>query len=145
MFTLRPSLIEEAGIGCFVESYIKKGVQLLPGYNERFRFLAAADIPEPFLKYCMLRPDGRYTCPESFLKMGVCWYINHSRTPNCQFISGKLCAVTDLTPGVELTLYYRDLLSHPKNSSWCKAGDIDWCRHKSILTCTTTAQTQPCV
>jgi hypothetical protein len=145
MFTLRTSLIKDAGIGCFVESYFRRGEQLLPGYKGKFRFLALADIPEPFVKYCMLRSDGRYTCPESFLKMGVCWYINHSRTPNCEFVKGKLCAVTDLTPGVELTLYYRDLLSHPKNGGWCKAGDIDWRCHQSVLIFTTTAQTQPCV
>lgn len=80
----------------------------------------------------MLGKDGLYLCPESFLKMGVFWYINHSRTPNCEFHKGKLRAVVDLIPSTELTLYYADLLSHPKNLLWCKAWDIDWARHDPV-------------
>ena len=128
-FILKPSLIYGAGIGCFVENKIKRGEQLLPGYQELFRRLTGDDIPDPYLKYCMLGKDGLYLCPESFLKMGVFWYVNHSRIPNCRFDKGKLRAVVDLPSGTEVTLYYADLLSHPKNLLWCKAWDIDWSRH----------------
>jgi hypothetical protein len=145
VFTLRPSLISGAGIGCFLESPIVSGDWLFPEHKEQFRLLESVEIPEPYLKYCMLRPDGRYTCPESFLRMSVCWYINHSRTPNCQFVKGKLCAIVDITSDTEVTLYYRDLLSHPKNRQWCTPHDINWTQHGNASLSIKTTQAQYCV
>lgn len=123
-FILRPSRIPGAGVGCFACSAMQKGAQLSPGYEERFRHLRLEEIPEEYLKYCVLLDSGLFLSPQNFLRMGIFWYVNHAKAPNLVFERHRLYAAREIAPGEELTLYYSDLLTHPKNKEWVKPWDI---------------------
>jgi SET domain-containing protein len=56
--------------------------------------------------------------------MGVFWYVNHAKRPGLVFQKQRLSALRDIAAGEELTLYYSDLLTHPKNKLWVKPSDI---------------------
>jgi len=123
-FILKPSLIPSAGVGCFATRPIPRAAQLSPGFEENFRRLAMEEIPDEYLKFCVLLTSGVYLSPENFLRMGVFWYINHAKRPNLLFEHHKLYARRDIACGEELTLYYSDLLTHPKNKLWVNASHI---------------------
>ncbi len=115
---LRPSLIEGAGVGCFAVNAISQGARLYFPDNAPNRKLAKADISDAHLKYCPLLESGLYLAPANFATMSVVWYINHARDPNVEAIDWKLFTAKDIEPNEELTLYYPDLLTHPKNAEW---------------------------
>ena len=119
-----PSLIPTAGVGCFNTSEVVAGAQLSPGRTERFLRLSQADIPDEYLKYCVLLKDGWYLSPPNFHQMSVFWYINHAKNPNLEFSDGKLHTARPVRAGEELTLYYSDLLTHPKNKVWVNESHI---------------------
>ena len=123
-FLLKPSLINGAGVGCFNTTIIPAGMQLSPGYVENFRTLTIRDIPDEYLKFCVLSRSGLFLSPQNFLRMGVFWYINHGKEPNLSFEQHRLYTRRPIMPGEELTLYYSDLLTHPKNLLWVKDSDI---------------------
>ncbi len=50
--------------------------------------------------------------------MSLFWYINHDKNPNVIANAWKLFATRTINPGEEVTLYYPDLLTHPKNQEW---------------------------
>lgn len=124
-FVLKPSHIPAAGVGCFASSPLPVGAQVSPGFEEKFRRLPIEDIPDEYLKFCVLLPDGLFLSPENFLRMGVFWYINHARVPNLVFERHRLRTARPIDTGEELTLYYSDLLTHPKNVPWAQEIDID--------------------
>lgn len=123
LFLLKPSLIPDAGVGCFSLSAIARG-ERLGREPSAFRYLAQDEIPDAFLKFCILLESGRFLSPENFLRMGVFWYINHAKVPNVAFDGKRLTAVRGIRPGEELTLYYSDLLTHPKNKLWVRPSDV---------------------
>lgn len=119
LYMLKPSLIEGAGVGCFAVSPIPKGTRLIrPKAAGENRRLAEEDIPDSHLKYCPLLESGLYLAPADFAAMSVFWYINHAREPNVDTESWHLYAGDDIEPGEEITIYYPDLLTHPKNHAW---------------------------
>ena len=123
-FILKPSLIPTAGVGCFATMAVPHGSQLSPGCEEKFRRLSLDEVPDEYLKYCVLLTSGLFLSPENFLRMGVFWYVNHAKQPNAVFESNRMYARTAISAGEELTLYYSDLLTHPKNLLWVKPTDI---------------------
>ncbi len=123
-FLVQTSLIPKAGVGCFSVSHIAKGSELRPKRKENFRRLTLEEIPDEFLKFCILLSSGHFLSPEDFLRMGVFWYINHAREPNVEFTCGRLRARHNIKPGDELTLYYSDLLTHPKNLTWVRPEHV---------------------
>ncbi len=123
-FLLKPSGIDGAGVGCFSTTPIAAEAQLSPGYVENFRTLGTEDIPDEYLKFCVLLRSGLFLSPQNFLRMGVFWYINHAKEPNVVFEKHKLYTKRTVAVGEELTLYYSDLLTHPKNLLWVKDSDI---------------------
>ncbi len=121
VFILKPSTIPTAGVGAFSCSFITKGQVINTTDNSKsFLQLEEKQIDDNYLKYCVLLTNGKYLSPLDFLKMGVFWYINHSESPNLEFKDNKLWSLEDIQPGDELTLYYSDLLTHPKNKLWYK-------------------------
>ena len=118
-YILKPSLIFNAGVGCFALAYVPAGERLV-GDVVPFstKQLLESEIPDSYLKYCVFLENGLYLAPSNFLAMSVFWYVNHSKTPNVEFMGNKLFAKHDINPGDELTLYYPDLLTHPKNATW---------------------------
>lgn len=125
LFILKPSDIRDAGVGCFAVSTVTSHTRLngqAAGGN--VRMLHEQDIPDPYLKYCMLLASGKYMAPTNFAAMSVFWYINHARQPNITIVGGKLHTARKIDPGEELTLYYPDLLTHPKNKHWVRPEHI---------------------
>lgn len=105
-------------MGCFAQSLISAGTRLtVPGTGAN-RKLPEQDIPDSHLKYCPLLASGLFLAPANFAVMSVFWYINHAREPNAVTDSWRLYAGRDIQTGEELTIYYPDLLTHPKNRSW---------------------------
>lgn len=123
-FMLRVSEIPGAGIGCFSLRHVRAQAQISPGETEKFCRLQQAEIPDAYLKYCVLLDSGEYLAPQNFMRMGVFWFVNHAREPNVRFAGGRLFALKDLAPDDELTLYYSDLLTHPKNRLWVRSDHI---------------------
>lgn len=116
---LKPSLIENAGVGCFAISEIPEGSRLVrPEVSGKNKYLQQEEIPDSLLKYCPLLESGEFLAPASFAAMSVFWYINHQREPNVRQDAWKMYTSRDIEPGEELTLYYPDLLTHPKNPEW---------------------------
>jgi hypothetical protein len=140
LFALKPSLIPNAGIGCFSYNAFVEGDNLRSLDN--YQYIAAGhyisligsggfsvrhenEIPDLFLKYCFLKGDSLYWCPRDFFYMGKFWYINHAKEPNVVMSDNmRLVAARDIHPGEELTMYYKDLLTHPKNKLWVQETDI---------------------
>ncbi len=119
VFILRPSTRDVTGVGCFALEAIPAGTRLLTAGNASVnRHLAEGEIPALYLKYCPLLESGKFLAPADFSSMSVFWYMNHDRAPNVVAKGWKLFAAKDIEPGDELTLYYPDLLTHPRNKEW---------------------------
>ena len=119
LFMLKPSLIEGAGVGCFANTRIEEGTRLIkPDEAGTNRKLTQVEIPDSHLKYCPLLESGLFLAPANFAVMSVFWFINHDRVPNIDTDKWRLYAARDIEPQEELTLYYPDLLTHPKNHEW---------------------------
>lgn len=119
LFILRPSLIKDAGVGCFATTEIPEGTRLInPEEAGTNRKLTQPEIPDSHLKYCPLLESGLFLSPANFAAMSVFWYINHDREANITTDKWRLHAARDIEPEEELTLYYPDLLTHPKNHEW---------------------------
>ena len=88
------------------------------------RTLAEDDIPDVYLKYCPRLESGLYLAPAKFTMMSVFWYINHAKEPNTAMQGNAIYAARDLEPGEEVTMYYPDLLTHPKNLLWVRPEHI---------------------
>jgi SET domain len=118
-FMLKPSELDVIGVGCFVIEAVSAGTRLhIQGDKSINRQLSINEIPDLYLKYCPLLESGKFLAPENFAAMNIFWYINHDRNPNVTVDRWKLYANRDIEPGEELTLYYPDLLTHPKNIEW---------------------------
>jgi len=119
LYLLKPSLIEGAGVGCFATTPIRQGSRLLkPVEAGKNRKLPQDQIPDSHLKYCPLLESGLYLSPANFAVMSVFWYINHAREPNVGTEQWRLFAACDIEPDEEITIYYPDLITHPKNHEW---------------------------
>lgn len=119
LFILKPSLVEGAGVGCFALNPIEADTRLAQPANAGApRRLPEAEIPDDLLKYCPQLETDLYLAPANFAAMSVFWYINHAREPIVDTDGWKLYTARDVEPGEELTLYYPDLLTHPKNADW---------------------------
>lgn len=118
-FLLKPSVRDTTGVGCFAVDAVQSGTRLyLPNNTGPNRRLTIEEIPDSHLKYCPLLESGEFLAPANFAAMSVFWYINHDREPNIATDKWRLFADRDIEPGEELTLYYPDLLTHPKNKDW---------------------------
>lgn len=121
-FLLKASLLDTTGVGCFAAEPIEEGTRLyLPGENTN-RHLDIDEIPDSHLKYCPLLESGKFLAPANFAMMSVFWYINHNREPNVVADKWRLFARRNIEPNEELTLFYPDLLTHPKNKAWVVPG-----------------------
>jgi hypothetical protein len=119
-FILRQSNIPNAGIGVFTLGDIEPSQQLVLGQLSIFKKKSLSEIDDCFLKFCPMLEDEIFLCPESFHTMNVFWYINHSDTPNLVWTEGRLFSKRKVHSGEELTIFYHDLETHPKNIIWYK-------------------------
>lgn len=125
LFIVQTSEIPDAGVGCFAMSPIPNHTRLNSTPAEgTVRTLCEDEIPDIYLKYCPLLESGLYLAPINFTMMSVFWYINHAKRPNTLVVDGKIHAARDIEPGEEVTMYYPDLLTHPKNKLWIRPEHI---------------------
>jgi hypothetical protein len=66
-------------------------------------------IKQLYLDFAVL-DSGTWYCPHSFNEMTVSYYLNHSKTPNCEAVKGGIyfVAARDILAGEELTVDYED-------------------------------------
>lgn len=125
LLLLETSTFLDAGIGCFTATAIRQYSRLNESSaKSTSRIIPEDQIPDVYLKYCPLLESGLYFAPDNFAAMSVLWYINHAKDPNTEFIQGRLSAAKEIEPGEELTMYYPDLLTHPKNKLWVRPEHI---------------------
>ncbi len=108
---LKPSTIPGAGIGVFATHDIGKDSEIVffPADYE-FRKLPKEAIPEEFLKLTAALGDGLYLCARRFDRMEICWYLNHSDTPNIDMIDlTRYRANRDIKSGEEIFMNYNQL------------------------------------
>ncbi len=118
-FVLRVSQLDTTGVGCFALDPLQEGMRLhLPHDTSTNRILAIDEIPDTHLKYCPRLESGYFLAPANFAMMSIFWYINHDKNPNIVTEKWRLFTARDIEPGEELTMYYPDLLTHPKNKAW---------------------------
>jgi SET domain len=118
-FILQPSTRDTTGVGCFALRAISAETRLyISGNSGENRQLTQDEIPDSHLKYCPLLNSGKFLVPPNFASMTFFWYINHDRDPNVVADRWQLFAGRDIEVGEELTLYYPDVLTHPRNKEW---------------------------
>jgi uncharacterized protein len=115
-FMLGPSTIAGAGIGVYATHDIVAGCRLalFPlGYASRRRH--EPEIDERFLKYCDAEEDDYWRTPETFSRMEIGWYVNHSFEPNstCKSVD-DFYALRDIAAGEEILIDYNEL-SEPED------------------------------
>ncbi len=108
---LKVSKIPGAGVGVFATHDIEKGTEIVffPKDYE-FRKLPKEKIPEEFLKLTAALGDGLYLCAHRFDRMEICWYLNHSDSPNIDMIDlTTYKANSDIKKGEEILMDYNQL------------------------------------
>jgi len=116
------SKISKAGIGVFALEPIEANQKIiLKNIACVFKQKKISDIPDEYLKYCPLTESGAFLCPENFHHMNIFWYLNHSNTPNLQWTKNGTFTNRKIKKGEELTVFYTDLETHPKNKIWNKS------------------------
>lgn len=110
-FILKPSTINNAGVGVFVLYDIAKDTYMelfLKDFQEELR--DKEDVPEELQGYCLNHESGKLLCPKFFNRMDVGNYLNHSENPNLRYEKGKgYFAKRDIKAGEELFANYREL------------------------------------
>jgi hypothetical protein len=111
MFFLAPSPI--AGTGVFTWFALDKGKLIFP-YDavDDTVLLSAMPTEEPMKtmvnRYGVETKEG-FWIPSDFNRMGVWWFINHSESPNIEYVGNDILAARDIAAGEELTINYRTL------------------------------------
>lgn len=112
-FILKPSTIENAGIGVFATHDITKDTFLrLFGSKsteeESVRTIKKSEVPEMFHDYCKDMGE-EIICPKDFGHISTGWYLNHSKTPNAYKIAYDWYALRDINAGEEIFIDYNTL------------------------------------
>jgi SET domain-containing protein len=103
---LKPSKIH--GVGVFTEREIHKGQTVAIWESRDWRSIPTR-AKGRFKEMCEHFGDGEYI-PESFVRMSLSWYLNHSDNPNCCIDERGYCRVLRcIESGEELTIDYSTL------------------------------------
>jgi SET domain-containing protein len=100
------------GVGVFANHDIQSGVRLEMFAGET-RYLDAAPTEEAARLLDALSVEGEegrgYYCPQSFTRVDIGWYLNHSDAPNAGHVDWEYYALRDIQDGEEVTIDYRTL------------------------------------
>lgn len=137
LIELRPSNVDEGGVGVFAVCGFRKGEKVADGIKEEedYRDLVpwtslesyGADVRKKILDFCVGTPEG-FIPPEDldFNRLSIEWYLNHSCEGNCGFDDeGDFVAIRDIKKGEELTYDYGLVESNPNFNMKCN------CRSKT--------------
>ena len=95
----------------FAAHDIEKGTEIVffPKDYE-FRILPKDKIPEDFIRLTAALGNGLYLCARRFDRMEICWYLNHSNSPNIDMIDlTRYRANRDIKKGEEIFMNYNEL------------------------------------
>ncbi len=109
-FILKPSTVEDSGIGVFATHSIKKGTRL-ELFTESFEEVLREkeDVPAVLQGYCLDQEHGKLLCPKYFNRMDIGNYLNHSREANTRWDGTAYYALYDIEEGAELFSNYNEL------------------------------------
>lgn len=128
---LKPSRIK--GVGVFAARRIRRGEVVAAGIHERdYEHLVSwaefasydAGLRKRIMDFCVGTPDG-FIPPDrlDFNELSVCWYMNHSCSPNVGFNSkGDFVAIRNVAKGHELAYDYGFADSNPAFCMNCCCG-----------------------
>jgi hypothetical protein len=85
---LKPSKIQNAGVGVFATHDIKKGTILFSSVNKMIIGLSD-NVPEAFQKYIIDIDEEACWRPEKFDEMDISYYINHSLDANISLFNSR--------------------------------------------------------
>lgn len=116
-FILKPSPLR--GIGVFATHALSAGTVLFSG-THKVRTLHVKDIPQEFIKYCVLVNDEECLCPERFDRIEIGWHLNHSSGPNIALMKqnadaigsstdSRMYVIKDIKAGEEILIDYNSL------------------------------------
>lgn len=116
-FVLRPSTIEQGGIGVFALHDIAPGVwlEVFPRAYQSRRF-RAHELHVALRSYCTAKANDVYACPQQFNRMYIGWYMNHSPTPNADWDQdlGGYNSIRPIAAGDEILIDY-NLFEEPED------------------------------
>lgn len=112
---IQPSKIH--GVGVFAIRNIPRGTKLFEEDDSELTWktkseLSLNELPENlrqlYDQFCLIKAKGEeYGCPESFNRMTVAWYLNHSKKPNVGCDKEySFYALRDIKTGEELRADY---------------------------------------
>lgn len=115
-FRLKKSTIEDAGIGVFSTTHIKKGEKLKAlfgeddtrwlSYKEFENLRVCSELKENFA----IQYEDGYSVPVDFNCLSIGWYLNHNENTNLHANNEhEYFASRDITPGEELFIDYDKL------------------------------------
>lgn len=110
------------GVGVFAVIDIKKGTKIFADDPPQAQVIDAREIlnlPKPIQQlyhaFAVYQPkNDTFVCPESFNRMTVQWYVNHSKKPNLK-ANGRyeFFALRNIPAGEELTVNYESYAAAP--------------------------------
>ena len=111
-FILKPSTIDDGGVGVFAIHAIAKDTFMelfLDGFREEI--YKKDDIPGELQGYCLDQDGGKILRPKFFNSLDIGNYLNHSSTnQNLRYESGRgYFAMRDIQAGEELLVNYTEL------------------------------------
>ena len=108
-FVLKPSSIQNGGIGVFATHAIKSGTKLmLNKEGGESRMVDPDYIPEALKHFCIVLQNGKLKAPREFNHLWIVWYLNHSKYPNAELNQqeNNYFAIKDIQEGEEILINY---------------------------------------
>jgi uncharacterized protein len=115
------------GIGVIAIRNIRKGTNVFPDVDDKIIWIQKSrlkNIPKEMKRlykdYCVLK-EKQFGAPESFNRINISWYLNHSSDPNTAVdTSFHVFALKSIKKGEELTLDYRSFMDVKIPAKWRK-------------------------
>lgn len=113
------------GIGVIAIRNIKKGTNIFPDVDDTIIWIrksklknVSGEMRRLYTDYCVLK-EKQYGCPDSFNRINISWYLNHSSQPNASVNSSfHAFATRNIKKGDEITLDYRSFMDIKISSKW---------------------------
>jgi SET domain-containing protein len=113
------------GIGVIAIKNIRKGTNIFPDVDDNIIWIqkrriskVSAEMRKLYTDYCVLK-EKQYGCPESFNRINISWYLNHSSKPNASANSlFHILTTRNIKKGEEITLDYRSFMDVKIPPKW---------------------------